>query len=690
MKTTIIQVYPPAHLGFVSWTQMLLSVMLALIYHRFFCHSKTVYHGEAVHLEAVLVGAEFGTGVGMVYAQFLDTEDTKILPKHNYSQKIDKPDEISSLYYTVNATASEVVLVLTANNRSGSKLTYDDHTEHAMNRDIENHFKSDGVISADLLTTPIYVTITLKPDCPPGFGLRTVDTNCDCQEPLYGCHCNKIMEGKQIQCSIENGRGLLNISQKVWIGIVKKRTPPNTENETEPLNNIYFYDNCPFDYCSVKNYSIDLENNPDEQCAENRHGILCGACTEFTSLAIGSNKCIKCDNNDNLALLIFFATAGILVVLFISILNMTVSQGTINGLIFYANILWAYESIFFPSGTESVFKLVDILRVFLAWLNLDFGIKTCFIKDLDAYGKTWLQFVFPFYTWAIVGVVIFLAKFSTQIATLFGKNSIPVLATLLLLSYAKLLNTIMIVLMPADLKIVAENGTIVDSLPVWAYDGNLDYWGMEHALLFGFALLILIFLWLPYTFTLLCIQPIRSGSKYRCLTWVNHKYVKPFLDAYVGPLRSQNHFWVGLLLLVRCILFFIVAATYPNYPWACELSLIIVIILLFLVLYHTHHLYSKPKGQPRYRCQHQVFLPAGISFLTLLEVSFLLNLLLLGVVRLYARFSDTKEGDNMKSEGVICTSVGIALIQFIGIVLYHFVCKLKKVLAPRQVVSMYI
>ena len=242
----------------------------------------------------------------------------------------------------------------------------------------------------------------------------------------------------------------------------------------------------------------------------------------------------------------------------------------------------------------------------------------------------------------------------------------------------------MITLMPANIEVLDEDGNTTDLLKVWAYDGNLKYLDMKHLFLFVFALLILIFILLPYTSVLLCIQLLRCGSKYRFLKLVNHRYVKPFLDAYVGPLRSQNHFWVGLLLLVRCILVIIVAATYPSHPQACELSLVIVITLLFLLLYYTRHLYSKPKGHDRYRCHHQKVLPRGISFLTILEISFLLHLLLLGVVRLYSDFSDTKKEDITKEAAVMYTSVGIALVQFILIFLYHLIHQLKKKLAKKQ------
>lgn len=73
------------------------------------------------------------------------------------------------------------------------------------------------------------------------------------------------------------------------------------------------------------------------------------------------------------------------------ILSNTVSMGTINGPIFYANIVMANTAIFFPDKATNTF-----LSWFITWLNLDLGIETCFYNGLDAYVKTWLQFIFPF------------------------------------------------------------------------------------------------------------------------------------------------------------------------------------------------------------------------------------------------------------------------------------------------------
>ena len=81
--------------------------------------------------------------------------------------------------------------------------------------------------------------------------------------------------------------------------------------------------------------------------------------------------------------------------------------------------------------------------MFIAWLNLDLGIKTCFYNGMDAYVETWLQFAFPLYIWVLVGLIILGSHYSGRVAQIiFGSNPIAVLATLFLLSYAKLLRTV--------------------------------------------------------------------------------------------------------------------------------------------------------------------------------------------------------------------------------------------------------
>ena len=120
--------------------------------------------------------------------------------------------------------------------------------------------------------------------------------------------------------------------------------------------------------------NIILPDNARLQLIKDRTGRLCGKCNQNKgfSLAIGSSHCIECDNYKGLSLLVFFAAAGFLFVFFINILNLTVAQGMINGLLFYANIIWAYQSEFFPVPQHDVqnikewFKDFEYLRVFIA------------------------------------------------------------------------------------------------------------------------------------------------------------------------------------------------------------------------------------------------------------------------------------------------------------------------------------
>ena len=138
-------------------------------------------------------------------------------------------------------------------------------------------------------------------------------------------------------------------------------------------------------------------------------------------------------------------------------------MGTLSGLVFYANIIGVNSATFIPVESTNPFK------VFLAWLNLDFGIETCFYNGMDAYTKAWLQFVFPVYIWVMVGLRIGFSCYSQRFANLLGNNPVSVLATLILLSYTKILCTLIAVISITYLEYPYYNRS------VWLYDPNIDY-----------------------------------------------------------------------------------------------------------------------------------------------------------------------------------------------------------------------
>ena len=85
-------------------------------------------------------------------------------------------------------------------------------------------------------------------------------------------------------------------------------------------------------------------------------------------------------------------------------------------------------------------------------MNLDFGFQTCFFDGLDAYTQTWLQFVFPLYVWLLIGAIIFISRYSITVSKLIGHNPIAVLATLILMSYMKILKIIVEVYLFVELE----------------------------------------------------------------------------------------------------------------------------------------------------------------------------------------------------------------------------------------------
>ena len=64
----------------------------------------------------------------------------------------------------------------------------------------------------------------------------------------------------------------------------------------------------------------------------------------------------------------------------------------------------------------------------------------CFYKEMSEIAKTGLQFVFPLYLWLLMFIIIMAGKHYIHSRIYISTYSaVPVLATLILLSYSKLL-----------------------------------------------------------------------------------------------------------------------------------------------------------------------------------------------------------------------------------------------------------
>jgi len=360
--------------------------------------------------------------------------------------------------------------------------------------------------------------IAIQP-CPLGFVLNEILKVCQC-DPIL----KPIVRSTEV-CNIQ-AQTILRPAGSWIIGRI------NT-------NNNYTYkvsSHCPFDHCLPHSSHLNL-SNPDHQCQFNRTGVLCGRCKEGLSTVFGTSQCKQCSNY-YLFLLLLFILAGIAVIMLLFVSNFNVVNGSINGIIFYANIVSINSPVFFPryEPTKYVYGLTSLL-------NLDLGVQVCFYNGMDDYAKIWLQLIFPIYLIFIATLLIIASRYSTRIQRLTARKALPVLATLFLLSYTKILCTISSVLFSYSTiaSLPSNNVTLV-----WSVDTGIQPFGLKFIVLFIVCLMLCLIL-LPFNTVLIFTKTLSRFKR------INH--FKPLLDAYKGPYKDKFYYWTGLELLLRAVFY---------------------------------------------------------------------------------------------------------------------------------------
>ena len=315
------------------------------------------------------------------------------------------------------------------------------------------------------------------------------------------------------------------------------------------------------------------------------------------------------------------------------------------------------HSIFFPQDQSSV--PTYILSVFIAWINLDLGIETCFAENLNAYTRSWLQFVFPVYIWLLVALLIVISRYSIRVSRLTGSNTVSVLATLFLLSYAKLLRTTFNSFASTTLTDSTSNST-----SVWLLDGNFMFLQYPHILLFIAGLVMLLIHLLPFTLLLTLAPLLQAHSHYKLLRWVNR--IMPLLDAYQGPYKIKYRYWTGLMLVVRLLLLSVFAGNVLGDPRINLLVIIITITLLLLLWLKVGRIYRN-------------------KVLNAVELFFHANLLLLSTVFLYIKSSSAST--TLSGNIPVWIMVGGAFVMFVCILSYHGYTEVAKLKIGKRLIS---
>ena len=400
------------------------------------------------------------------------------------------------------------------------------------------------------------------------------------------------------------------------------RRPANTWiSYTQSGTGKYLISDCPMDYCLPFSSNVNLLH-PDTQCQFNRIGILCSQCQHHLSMVFGSSRCMKC-TNIHILITIIVVMAGIVLVVLLYLLNLTVTKATINGIILYANIISINDVVFLIN--DGIFKP---LKVFIKFINLDLGVESCFYNRMDVYAKVWLQLFFPICLMFIAFSIIIASRYSSRILRLTYSRSLPVLATLFLLSYTSVLRTVLTVLFSYSTITHVPSG---HQELVWSVDASVPLFGLKFTILFITCLvlfLILLFFNIVLLFT-------RCLSQYKL---INH--FKPILDAFQGSYKDRYYQWVAVHIILKSLFF-------VFYVFTVKLRLLIATMVLVT-----------------FSCTYGYIHPNKRRIINFQELLLLINLTIMHAVSYYSN-------DNVFGI-VINLMISLAFIQFCIIVIYHF------------------
>ena len=237
--------------------------------------------------------------------------------------------------------------------------------------------------------------------------------------------------------------------------------------------------------------------------------------------------------------------------------------------------------------------------------------------------------IFPFYLIIIAASIIIASHYSYRILRLTFTRSLPVLATLFLLSYTGVLRTVLTVLFSYSTITHLPSG---HQQVVWSIDASVPLFGLKFTILFitcvlFFLLLVLFNITLLLPKILLHLKIIKT-----C--------IKSLLSAFQSSYKDKYFYWVTILIITRNL--FIIFRLF-------QVKLRLVLSTVVLVFFTAYQGYNHPYKNKLVNIQHLVPL---INLTIMYAVSYL----------------------NISNSFAIITNItiGLAFIQFWIIVWYHF------------------
>ena len=282
---------------------------------------------------------------------------------------------------------------------------------------------------------------------------------------------------------------------------------------------------------------------------------------------------------------------------------------------------------------------------------------------MDEFSKAIVQFIFPFYLMALLIIIIIAAhKYNLKVFRIrfVARRSVPVLATIMLLTYSGLINAVIYGLQYTHLYNVDSGIHRV----AWLHQPELKYFEGKHIVVGVLCLFVTLFYLLPLTIVTLLGDLFRMCSRN---LWYSH-----FLDVFHGAFRYPFGFWFGSRLLFR-IVFIILNITTNTSVAAYTIFLTTgAIILLQLVMepFRTDNvIIYRPDPERKITKRDlvkerwsKIFRPKIIDSLYLYNIQF--------ITMAFFVSNNVSFSATYTSVGV-CLSISLALAQLVAVTVHH-------------------
>ena len=397
------------------------------------------------------------------------------------------------------------------------------------------------IISSSSIPSKLMLNGIQLLDCPIGFELNVTKGKCVCSKALHKLHKSYPSYQPDCQISSESNNSIPTITRinSEWIGnITQLFNGRSTAVFGAALN-------C-FEFCRYKSGKTKLivddtyvliadSNNLSNSiplCVQNREGPLCSQCITGYSAVFGSSECRKCSNWWLLMLLVY-VPAGPLVIYFLYALKLTLTTGTLNGIIFCIQIFGFFNS---PS-----INLKEMNWLVSGWIHTQLSHPLCLYYGMTEIWKQGLLVVHQVYILSILLGIIILSRFSVRLSEKIANSSIQILVTVVHISFSFLLTSIMDVFTPVT---IYTNNT-EKPMQVWFKHPTVEYGTHGHLVLMIITSLVVGPILGVYMTVLLAGRPLMRIN-YRI-----REYIRPVYEAIHAPYkRNREFFFVSRLLMV--------------------------------------------------------------------------------------------------------------------------------------------